>query len=155
MAFGESGVAPHEFLENAGRRGQIVFLGQNQAELNASVSVFGIEANGFVEFASGSVQITGASHGQSEIVMCFRKIGIGERGLPKFIHGALRVSLAPVQQAQAGMNLRVIRLELQRLLERSCGLRGIALTLPCNAQIVVTGRESGLCSTAFWKSGSA
>ena len=48
----------HQFPENTDRARSIVFLAQNQSQLNARVRVLGIKAQGFVQFANCFVELT-------------------------------------------------------------------------------------------------
>ena len=71
MSFREIGLATDKFAENADGAGSVVVLAENQAQLNARVSVFGIKADGFVEFACGFIELSGLRQSQAEIVMGF------------------------------------------------------------------------------------
>src|SRR5580692_1329028 len=63
--------------------------------------------------------------------------------MPEFLERARVLVLTPVQKAEARVRLCVVRLQLQCFLERGSSLLGVTLALPCEAQVVVAGRQFG------------
>ena len=73
--------------------------------------------------------------------MRFGEVGVAHDPLPEFLKRPGAIVLPPVQQPQARVGLRIIRLQFQRFLIRCERLPGIALTLENNARVVVAGRK--------------
>src|SRR5580700_7709592 len=112
VAFGKIWLAANEFAEDVCGGGLIVVLAEDEAKLDAGVSVFGIESDSFVQFGDGLIALAGLGESEAEIVVSFGEIGIGEDGLVKFFEGVLLVSLTPSEESKTRMNLRVVGLQL-------------------------------------------
>ena len=116
------GIAADQLAESVCGAGLIVVLAEDEAELNARVGVFGIEADGVVKLFDSVVQMASLSQGEAEIVVSFGEIGVGHGGFAEFFERAIGILLAPIEQSKAGMDLRVVGLKLQALFRRQLGL---------------------------------
>ena len=59
--------------------------------------------------------------------------------LAEFLERTCLVPLPPIQQAEARMNLRVIRLHFERFLIGRCRASKVALLFPGDADVIMTG----------------
>src|SRR5580698_77495 len=77
VALGKVWLAANEFAEDVRGGGLIVVLAEDEAKLDAGVSVFRIESDGFVQFGDGLIALACLGESQAEVVVSFGEVGIG------------------------------------------------------------------------------
>src|ERR1700722_10271173 len=143
MTLREARIASHELTEYICSAGRVIFLAECQSQLNPRVGVVRIETDGFFQCADAFVQLARLCQSQTKVIVRLRQVGIAHGCLPEFLERVRVLVLTPVQQAEARVGLCVVWLQLQCFLERRQSLLGVTLALPCEAQVVVAGRQLG------------
>src|SRR5580700_9282761 len=141
MSLREVWIAMHKFPENADGACRIVFLTQDQAQLNTRVRVPGIKAQGVVQFAYCLVELPGLRQGKTEIIVRLRKISIRHYRLLELLKRAITVVLAPEKKSEAGVDLSIVGFQLQSFAVSILGACVIQFAVPGDTKIVVAGRQ--------------